>query len=156
MAKLHQVTHRFVERVPSPLEDGIIYVSIAFGTVIHKCCCGCGDKVVTPLTPVDWAVIYDGQSISLHPSIGRWHAPCQSHYWIDRNRVIWAGKWSPAQIEAGRAAEARARVAYYAEEPAKGEPLLAPPALTPTATKPPGGPPRESFWRRWGRRLFGS
>ena len=156
MPKLHQVTHRFVERVPSPLEDGVVYVSIAFGTVIHKCCCGCGDKVVTPLTPVDWAVVYDGQSISLYPSIGRWDAPCQSHYWIDHNMVIWAGKWSPAQIEAGRAAEARARAAYYGEEPAKPEPSLAPPALNPTATKPPGAPPRESFWRRWWARLFWS
>jgi len=156
VAKLHQVTHRFVERVPSPLEDGVIYVSIAFGTVIHKCCCGCGDKVVTPLTPVDWAVVYDGQSISLYPSIGRWDAPCQSHYWIDRNRVIWSGKWSPAQVDAGRAAEARARAAYYDEDFAKPEPPLAPPALSSTATKPPGASPRESFWRRWRRRLFGS
>lgn len=156
MARLHQVTHRFVERVPSPLEEGVVYVSIEFGTVIHNCCCGCGDKVVTPLTPVDWAVVYDGQSISLHPSIGRWDAPCQSHYWIDRNKVIWAGKWSPAQIKAGRAAEARARSSYYDREPAKAEPPLASAALSSTATKPPGAPPRERFSRRLWRRLFGS
>jgi hypothetical protein len=156
MAKLHQVTHRFVDRVPSPLEDGVLYVSVEFGTVIHKCCCGCGDKVVTPLTPVDWAVIYDGQSISLRPSIGRWDAPCQSHYWIDRNKVIWAGKWSPGQIKAGKAAEARARAAYYGGEPTIADPPLALPALSPTATQSPGTPPRERFWRHWLRRRFGS
>ena len=99
MAKLHRVTHQFVDQVPAPLEDGIVYVSIAFGTVIHKCCCGCGDKVVTPLTPVDWAVVYDGETISLYPSIGRWDAPCQSHYWIQNNRVIWSPKWSKGRVD---------------------------------------------------------
>ena len=98
-----------VERVPSPLEDGVIYVSIAFGTVIHRCCCGCGDKVVTPLAPVDWAVTYDGQSISLYPSIGRWDAPCRSHYWIRDNSVMWAEDWSQSRIDANRAHDRRGR-----------------------------------------------
>ena len=93
MGKLNRITHRFVQRVPSPLEDGVVYVSIEFGTVIHKCCCGCGDKVVTPLTPTDWTLIYDGQSISLKPSIGRWSATCRSHYWIERNHVRWEPSW---------------------------------------------------------------
>jgi hypothetical protein len=113
MTILHQVTHRFVERVPSPLEDGVIYVSIGFGTVIHKCCCGCGDKVVTPLSPVDWAVTYDGQSISLYPSIGRWDAPCQSHYWIKHDRVLWADKWSKGEADALKQHEIGLRDQYF-------------------------------------------
>ena len=113
MAKLHRITHRFVERVPSPLEDGVVYVSIEFGTVIHKCCCGCGDKVVTPLTPVDWVVIYDGQSISLHPSIGRWSAPCRSHYWIRNNRVIWSADWSRDKVNALERHAAELRDDYF-------------------------------------------
>jgi len=113
MPKLQQIMHRFVERVPSPLEDGVIYVSISFGTVIHKCCCGCGDKVVTPLTPVDWAVTYDGQSISLFPSIGRWDAPCRSHYWIQNNRVLWSDQWSKDQIDALRNRETALRSHYF-------------------------------------------
>lgn len=113
MPKLHRVTHRFVERVPSPLEDGVVYVSIEFGTVIHKCCCGCGDKVVTPLTPVDWVVIFDGQSISLHPSIGRWEAPCRSHYWIRNNRVIWSAGWSKDKVDALTRHEAGLRDRYF-------------------------------------------
>lgn len=155
MAKLHQVSHRFVERVPAPLEDGVLYVSISFGTVIHKCCCGCGDKVVTPLTPVDWSILYDGQFISLYPSIGRWSARCRSHYWIDRNRVKWAGKWSPAQIQAGMSADAWVRATYYGEEAAKAESSEA--ATTRQITsKAPRAPSRESFWRRWWTRLLGS
>lgn len=113
MAKLDRITHRFVERVPSPLEDGIVYVSIEFGTVIHKCCCGCGDKVVTPLTPVDWEVIYNGQSISLYPSIGRWNAPCQSHYWIRNNRVMWSDQWSKERIDALEQHETALRDDYF-------------------------------------------
>jgi hypothetical protein len=113
MAKLHQVTHQFVEHVPTPLEDGVVYVSIAFGTVVHKCCCGCGDKVVTPLTPVDWAVTYDGQSISLCPSIGRWDAPCQSHYWIWNNRVIWSARWSKDKVNTLKRHEAGLRDDFF-------------------------------------------
>ena len=43
-----------------------------------------------------------GASVSLDPSIGNWNFPCQSHYWIDRNRVRWAGRWTPEQIDRGR------------------------------------------------------
>jgi hypothetical protein len=113
MAKLHQVTHQFVEHVPTPLADGVVYISIGFGTVIHKCCCGCGDKVVTPLTPVDWAIIYDGLSISLYPSIGRWDAPCQSHYWIRNNRVIWSAKWSKGKVNSLKRNEASLRDGFF-------------------------------------------
>ena len=113
MAKLHRVTHRFVDRVPSPLDDGVVYVSIGFGTVVHKCCCGCGDKVVTPLTPVDWAVIYNGQSISLHPSIGRWDAPCRSHYWIRNDRVIWSDNWSKGKVDTLKKRELGVRDDYF-------------------------------------------
>jgi len=113
MAKLQRVTHRFVEHVPAPLEDGVVYVAIGFGTVVHKCCCGCGDKVVTPLTPVDWAVAYDGQSISLYPSIGRWDAPCQSHYWIRNNRVIWSVRWSKGKINTLKRHEAGLRDDFF-------------------------------------------
>lgn len=116
MTRLNRVTHRFVDRVPSPLEDGVVYVSIAFGTVIHKCCCGCGDKVVTPLTPVDWTIIYDGQSISLDPSIGRWDAPCRSHYWIRNDRVIWSDDWSKGRIDRLKQSELGLRADYFSTD----------------------------------------
>lgn len=113
MAKLDRITHQFVERPPSPLEDGVLYVSIEFGTVIHKCCCGCGDKVVTPLTPVDWAVVYDGQSVSLHPSIGRWDAPCRSHYWIRNDHVLWSDQWSKGRVDSLRQRETELRDQHF-------------------------------------------
>ncbi len=80
---------KFVEFIPGELEANTIYISIPYATAIHNCCCGCGGRVVTPLSPTDWRLIFDGRSISLEPSIGNWNYQCRSHYWIRNNRVIW-------------------------------------------------------------------
>ena len=93
---------RFVKRVPDVLEPGIIYVSMEFGTAIHSCCCGCGIKVVTPLEPDQWRLTYDGDTITLRPSVGNWDFPCQSHYLVTRNRVEEAEWWSRRRIQAAR------------------------------------------------------
>ncbi|MHB1991398.1 DUF6527 family protein [Metallibacterium scheffleri] len=84
-----------------------------YGTVVHSCCCGCGLEVVTPLTPTDWHLSYDGEAISLRPSVGNWNFPCQSHYVITRNRVFESGHWSKEQIEAEQRRDRRAKAAYY-------------------------------------------
>lgn len=89
----------FVEFMPPSLEDGVVYVSMEYGTVIHSCCCGCGNKVVTPLSPTDWKLIYDGENISLTPSVGNWSFPCQSHYWIKSGKIEWSEKFSKEQID---------------------------------------------------------
>jgi hypothetical protein len=91
--------------MPRPLEDGILYVSIRFGIVSHNCCCGCGNEVVTNLSPKGWQLIYDGESVSLYPSIGNWDFKCRSHYWITRNKVRWAESWSDKKIRKVRALE---------------------------------------------------
>ena len=49
-----------------------------------------------------------GETISLDPSIGNWNFRCQSHYWIRRNRAIWAPRWSRKEIDAARAHDRRA------------------------------------------------
>ncbi|GAO01298.1 hypothetical protein PSR1_00151 [Anaeromyxobacter sp. PSR-1] len=103
------VVHRFVDQVPEDLEDGVVYVSIPFSTVIHKCCCGCGHEVVTPLSPHGWQLIFDGQSVSLHPSIGNRALPCRSHYWIKNNRVHWAGWYEDAGAKKTGKRRAKAR-----------------------------------------------
>jgi hypothetical protein len=96
------VRHEFVDYVPSELADGTIYVSVEYATAVHACCCGCGHKVVTPFHPAQWKLTFDGESISLDPSVGNWNLPCSSHYWIKNNRVRWAGAWSDDKIAAGR------------------------------------------------------
>lgn len=79
---------QFVEYMPELINQGELYISMKYSVVIHLCACGCGEKVVTPLSPDDWHMKYDGETISLYPSIGNWDFPCQSHYWIRRNKVI--------------------------------------------------------------------
>lgn len=87
------VQHRFVEFIPDELEDGILYISIKYCTAIHKCVCGCGNEVVTPISPTDWRLTFDGKTISLNPSIGNWNFDCKSHYWITNNKIRFAEKW---------------------------------------------------------------
>ena len=93
------MTHEFVTHVPEILDDDTIYVSIPFETVIHKCACGCGIEVVTPLSPAEWSLTFDGETISLSPSIGSWSLDCRSHYWIRKNKIEWSSKWSDNDIE---------------------------------------------------------
>jgi|SRR5271154_863253 len=70
-------------------------------------------RIVTPLSPTDWKLIFNGKTISLDPSIGNWGFECQSHYWIRNNRVRWAAQWSPEEIAAGRAHERFAKERYF-------------------------------------------
>jgi hypothetical protein len=96
------VEHEFVELMPAEIRDGVVYVSIPYATVIHRCLCGCGEKVVTPLAPDEWSLTFDGETVSLWPSIGNWSFDCQSHYWIKSGRVVWANRWSREKVEANR------------------------------------------------------
>ena len=93
-----RLSHKFVKTVPEALEDWVLYVSIEYATAIHKCGCGCGREVVTPISPKDWKMTFDGESISLRPSIGNWSFSCQSHYWITNNRIEWVPKWQETPI----------------------------------------------------------
>lgn len=108
-----RLSHRFVEFIPEQLESGVLYISQRYRTAVHKCCCGCGQEVVTPLTPTDWSLRIDGSAVTLYPSIGNWSFPCRSHYWIRRNNVVWAGQMSQRQIDEGRAFDHAAKRAYF-------------------------------------------
>lgn len=114
MTKAAQLQHIFVEHIPENLEEGRLYVSMQFGTVVHKCCCGCGEEVVTPLAPTDWKLTFDGESVSLYPSIGNWSFDCRSHYWIKGNRVAWAGQCSQGEVEAGRRSDRLKKRQHFA------------------------------------------
>jgi len=133
--------HEFVEFIPGELKEGTIYVSVRFGTVSHLCCCGCGNKVVTPLRPTDWKLIFDGKTVSLDPSIGNWSFACRSHYWIRNNRVRWAPRWSQDKIGAGRAHDRFAKERYFGTADAATDSL-----------KKVGGKTERGFWwrlRKW-------
>ena len=103
---MKKLTHQFVEKLPEPLEEGVVYVSTKHRLAAHNCACGCGVKIVTNLDPDGWTLIYDGKTVSLTPSIGNWGSPCRSHYWITNNEVSWAESWSDARIRRAREREA--------------------------------------------------
>ena len=113
MRQLTILAHEFVRSIPNELEERTLYVSMDYATVVHKCCCGCSMEVVTPLSPTDWKLTYDGVSVSLDPSIGNWSFKCKSHYYIDNSTIRWTGRWSKKQIMAGRARDRCAKKKYY-------------------------------------------
>lgn len=137
--------HRFVGHFPESLEPGVLYVSLEFGSVAHSCCCGCGEEVVTPLTPTDWNITYDGETITLHPSVGSWTLPCRSHYVIRRGKVIEAPPWTDAEIAAERRRDQRAKAKFFEQD--KSAPASM--TLPPTPSAPAKSPDLQiNWWQR--------
>jgi len=149
MMRHKRLEHCFVEDIPESLEPGLLYVSMEYATAAHSCCCGCGEEVVTPFTPTDWKMTFDGETISLKPSVGSWTLACRSHYVIDRGRVIEAGPWTDEQVAAERRRDRAAKARQYGQAPATEPPASVP---TPPAAQPvvPG------FWRRLWRAIKGA
>jgi hypothetical protein len=106
--------HKFVEFVPEDIQPNTLYVSVEYGTAVHKCCCGCGEEVVTPLTPTDWKLIFDGESVSLAPSIGNWSFKCRSHYFIRNNNIQWCTDWTDKQVKTGKEIDQVKKQEHYA------------------------------------------
>ncbi len=109
------LSHEFVEFIPEQLQEGVLYVSMTYATAAHRCFCGCGREVVTPLSPTDWKMVFNGEAVSLWPSIGNWSFPCRSHYVIENNRVHWCGEMSQSAIEAGRARDRVLKAAQFGD-----------------------------------------
>ena len=116
MKRRTKLRHEFVESIPSNRKEGVVYVSVRYATVVHNCCCGCGNKVVTPLSPTDWKLTFDGDTISLYPSIGNWNFECHSHYWIINDKVKWARKWSKEEIQSGKEKDASEKKGYFSRQ----------------------------------------
>lgn len=111
--KTYKLKHKFVELIPDALEPGVLYISITYATAIHLCVCGCGNEVVTPLSPTDWSLTFNGETVSLEPSIGNWSFACKSHYFITRNKVCHARRWKDWEIEEGRKEDAENKDKYF-------------------------------------------
>lgn len=118
-------SHTFVHYIPEQLDPGALYISVDFATCAHQCACGCGSEVITPLSPADWQLIFDGETVSLSPSIGNWSFPCRSHYWIVRNSIRWASGKSQTDITRGRKFDRHRRRARYADINATPDPARA-------------------------------
>lgn len=138
--RLSEVRHEFIELAPPTLKPGILYISLKYKNMLHLCCCGCGKKVVTLLSPTGWEVVFNGKAVSVYPSIGNWNLGCGSHYWIEHGRVEWAEPWSQGRIAAGFRRDREEKRRYY-EGAGKIE-------ASPVA--PTGSPStRKSLWDRF-------
>jgi hypothetical protein len=132
--------HEFVENVPCELAPDKLYISIRYRTASHLCACGCGRKVVTPIKPAKWKLTYNGDTVSLWPSIGRWQLPCKSHYIIRQSRVVWARAFSDEEAEAVRHDDADDLRRYYEDRSTSTNDTA--------ATTPPSAPPESlGVWR---------
>lgn len=109
MTAVTSLASRFVDVVPEELEPGVFYVSLEHASMMHLCACGCDNEVALPLSPLDWRFTYDGEAVSVSPSVGSWSLPCRSHYIIDRGCIRWAAEWTDEEIEAGRRRDRRRR-----------------------------------------------
>lgn len=124
MAPVERFRFEFVDQVPDDPAQGVLYVSMHHATVIHLCACGCGVEVVTPLDPTDYKLTFDGETITLRPSVGNWRLPCRSHYFVTNSSVRWAGDMTDDQIADGRARDRRAKeLAHGQHHPETLEPV---------------------------------
>lgn len=115
--KIEKLTPVFTDRFPNPMDGGRLYVSMTLAIAGHLCCCGCKTEVVTPLSPTDWTLIFDGDTVSLDPSIGNWSFHCQSHYLVVRGTVHWAPQWSRERIRLARYRDRLAKQRYFSRSP---------------------------------------
>lgn len=104
-----------VHYMPDKFEPGVLYASEEFDIALHLCACGCGTKISTILGPTEYEIRDTDAGPTLRPSVGNWQQACQSHYFVTKGEVVWAPKWTPEQIAAGRQREQQRRNEYYAE-----------------------------------------
>jgi len=116
MLRHTRLEHRFVHYIPEQLEPGVIYISMDYATAAHSCCCGCGEQVITPFTPTDWKLTFDGDTVSLWPSIGNWNFRCRSHYIIRNSRIVVAEPWEEKHIESGRRDDKKRKERHYTDQ----------------------------------------
>jgi len=92
---------KFVDTIPraDSVKDGCLYISVKYNMTTHRCACGCGTMVPLPISPADWTLAYDGEHVSLNPSVGNGALACRSHYFIHDSQVIWLPKMSEAQTQ---------------------------------------------------------
>jgi len=87
-----EITPIYIDVIPDVLEEFKIYISEKYGTTIHNCLCGCGNKTVLPIDNIingkdyGWKLIKGNNGkISFVPSVGNYQFECKSHYIITNN-----------------------------------------------------------------------
>ncbi len=91
----------FVDAIPhaESIEEDHLYISIPYRMTVHRCASGCGQLVPLPLSPTDWSLTYDGETVSFNPSVGNGVLACNSHYRINKSQIMWLPGMSSAQTK---------------------------------------------------------
>lgn len=90
---IYQILPEFVDEIPEEISEGYLYLCLQYNAVVHKCACGCGEIISTPLDKKHgWIMQYDGETVTLSPSVGNGSYKCRSHYFIRENNIVWLGK----------------------------------------------------------------
>lgn len=90
--KVDHLELREVEYMPDQIEPGILYHSDRFKTAIHLCTCGCGNKVVTPISrdrfqgAHKWGFVVDKNGPTSEGSIGNQNV-CGAHYHVRDGKI---------------------------------------------------------------------
>lgn len=143
MSSVESIDYEFVKLLPTNLRDGVLYISTDYATAVHLCFCGCRSRVVTPLSPAQWSITFDGESVSLSPSVGSHDLECASHYWIRKNQIRWSAAWTAKEVAAGREADRRDLVDLFDDVATDEKSNIA----DDQAASP--GTPRKGRVRRW-------
>jgi hypothetical protein len=114
-----RLTDVFVESFPQPLEGGKLYVSMQYASAAHLCPCGCGREVVTPIRKGAWRLEFDGEGVTLFPSVGSRNLDCRSHYFIRASRI----EWLPPMEEFSAGHAEKTVVKPVMQDSASSEPL---------------------------------
>jgi hypothetical protein len=81
------------EEVPDKIGKAVYLVGLPKTKwVVFSCPCGCGEKLSVNLMYSiypHWQLRLEKGTISLRPSVWIDNKGCNSHFWIDKNRVIW-------------------------------------------------------------------
>ncbi len=119
MRQVAALRPEFVELMPATIEPAVLYVSMEHRVTKHLCASGCGEVVVLPLHPAQWRLTFDGEHVSLEPSVGNADLACRAHYFITKNEVRWARPLSAKQGQVGRQRDVQAVISVDAVRTAK-------------------------------------
>lgn len=89
MSQIKNLKPVFSDKIPEELAPGILYISMSHRIAKHLCPCGCGKVITIIFDPELWTMKFDGETVTIFPSIGNYNIPCKSHYYISGNQIEW-------------------------------------------------------------------
>ena len=106
--------YKLVDRIPTQMEEGVVYHTEEFELAGLLCACGCGHRI-TLIVPDSHRVWDEGGYATIQPSVGVFDAPCKSHVIIRAGKVQWLPAFSGSQATKIMQAQIARHVAHDAK-----------------------------------------